>query len=178
MISHRVEISIAGGVADEIDEGNRGFFSFFFFLFSFFIYHVFVDKVQEIAWSASYGENKTIKESNDPHHPLMGKIKPLKTRAHPPPSQHLRRKQDEAIPSSRHVRKDKYRNETNESHKPFGGSPSPKEKNLTAQGQWSGRIKLMWPEYLREFPKPNGLRARWDRDRVLGRSFGVRYSDS
>ena len=31
------------------------FFSFFFF----FLYHIFVVKVQEIAWSASYGENKT-----------------------------------------------------------------------------------------------------------------------
>jgi len=28
------------------------------FLF-FFLYHIFVVKVQEIAWSASYGENKT-----------------------------------------------------------------------------------------------------------------------
>jgi len=57
MISHGVEISIAGGGADEKDEGNRGlFFSFFLFL-----YHIFVVKVQEIAWSASYGENKTQK---------------------------------------------------------------------------------------------------------------------
>jgi len=29
------------------------------FLFSFFLYHIFVVKVPEIAWSASYGENKT-----------------------------------------------------------------------------------------------------------------------
>jgi len=29
-----------------------------------------------MAWSASYGENKTYKQSNDPLHPLMGKIKP------------------------------------------------------------------------------------------------------
>jgi len=32
-----------------------------FFLFFFFLYHIFVVKVQEIAWSASYGENKTKK---------------------------------------------------------------------------------------------------------------------
>jgi len=58
MISHGVEISIAGGGADEKDEGNKGlFFSFVFFFF--FLYHIFVVKVQEIAWSASYGENKT-----------------------------------------------------------------------------------------------------------------------
>jgi len=31
MISHGVEISIAGGGADEKDEGNRGLFFFFFF---------------------------------------------------------------------------------------------------------------------------------------------------
>ena len=44
-----------------------------------------VTKVQEPAWSASYGVNKTFKQCNDPLHPLMGKIKPLETRAHPPP---------------------------------------------------------------------------------------------
>jgi len=36
---------------------NKGLF-FIFFIF-IFIYHIFVVKVQEIAWSASYGENKT-----------------------------------------------------------------------------------------------------------------------
>jgi len=38
MISHGVEISIAGGGADEKDKGNRAlfFFSFFSFFFSFF----------------------------------------------------------------------------------------------------------------------------------------------
>jgi len=54
MISHGVEISTAGGGADEKEEGNRGLFYFFLFL-----YHIFVVKVQEIAWSAGYGENKT-----------------------------------------------------------------------------------------------------------------------
>ena len=39
-------------------EENRGFF-FSFFLFLFFFYHIFVVKVQEIAWSSSDGENKT-----------------------------------------------------------------------------------------------------------------------
>jgi len=57
MISHGVEISIPEGGADEKDGEMEGFFfSFFFFLF---LYHIFVVKVQEIAWSASYGENKT-----------------------------------------------------------------------------------------------------------------------
>jgi len=32
---------------------------FFFIFFHFFLYHIFVVKVQENAWSASYGENKT-----------------------------------------------------------------------------------------------------------------------
>jgi len=67
-------------------------------------------KVQETLWSASYDRNTTCKQSYNPLHPLMGKIKHPETRAHPPPMWHLRRKQDEAIPSSRHVRKDKYRN--------------------------------------------------------------------
>jgi len=61
MISHGVEISIAAGEADEKDEGHRGLFLFFLLLFFtlFFLYHIFVLKVQEIAWSASYAENKT-----------------------------------------------------------------------------------------------------------------------
>jgi len=60
MISHGVEISITGGGADEKDEGNGGLFIFIYFYFYFyFLYHIFVVKVQEIAWSASYGENKT-----------------------------------------------------------------------------------------------------------------------
>jgi len=62
----------------------------------------------------------------------MGKIKPLKTRAHPPPFYHLRREQDGAIPSFRHIRKNKYRNENRERYKPFGGLPKTKGKILTA----------------------------------------------
>ena len=40
----------------EDGEGSEGSVFFFFF---FLLYHIFVVKVQEIAWSASYGENKT-----------------------------------------------------------------------------------------------------------------------
>ena len=58
------------------------------------------------------------------------------------------------------------RNETRARHKPFGGLPSTKENNHTAQGRGSGRIKLLLPEYLKEFPEPIGIRARWDRGRV------------
>jgi len=64
MISHGVEISIAGGGAGEKDEKTTGgffLFFYFYFYFIFFLYHIFVVKVQEIAWSASYGENKTQK---------------------------------------------------------------------------------------------------------------------
>jgi len=57
MISHGVVISIAGGGADEKDEGLEGFIFLFFY---FFYNHVFVVKVQETAWSASYGVNKTL----------------------------------------------------------------------------------------------------------------------
>jgi len=74
MISHGVEISIAGGGADEKDERGMGLFLFFFFFF-IIMYSLF--KVQETIWSASYDRNKTHKQSNDPLHPLMGKIKPL-----------------------------------------------------------------------------------------------------
>jgi len=52
MISHSVEISIAGGGADEKDGRKYGFiFSFFSFfsLFFFILYHIFIVKVQEIA---------------------------------------------------------------------------------------------------------------------------------
>jgi len=56
MITHGVEFSIAGGGAEEKDEASEGSFFLFFFFFS---YHIFIVKVQEIAWSASYGENKT-----------------------------------------------------------------------------------------------------------------------
>jgi len=51
---------MTGGVEGAELEGNRGLFFSFFFL-SFFLYDIFVVKVQEIAWSASYGENKTKK---------------------------------------------------------------------------------------------------------------------
>jgi len=70
MISHGVEISIAGGRADEKDEENRRLFCFHF-IFSFFLYHIFVVKVQEIASSASYGENKT----QNPERTNKGKIR-------------------------------------------------------------------------------------------------------
>ena len=50
-------------------EGNKGLFLFFYFYF-YFLYHIFVVKVQEIAWSASYGENKT----QNPKRTNKGKI--------------------------------------------------------------------------------------------------------
>jgi len=62
MISHGVEISIAGDGTDEKDEEDIGgffFFLFFSFFLLFFLYPIFVVKVEEIAWSASYGDNKT-----------------------------------------------------------------------------------------------------------------------
>jgi len=54
----KIEPSRCIGESKEIG----GFFILFFifiFIFYFFLYHIFVVKVQEIAWSASYGENKT-----------------------------------------------------------------------------------------------------------------------
>jgi len=40
-------------VGGEVNARAESFLSFFF------LYHIFVVKVQEIAWSASHGENKT-----------------------------------------------------------------------------------------------------------------------
>jgi len=45
-----------GGRGKEIG----GFFLFFSFFFLFFLNHAFVVKVQETAWSASYGVTKTL----------------------------------------------------------------------------------------------------------------------
>ena len=58
MMSHGVEISIAGGVGEKVRDQLLGGFFFFFFFF-FFLYHVFIVTVQELACSASYGVNKT-----------------------------------------------------------------------------------------------------------------------
>ena len=57
MISHGVEISIAGGVGEMVRDLNSCPFFFFSFLF---LYHVFLVKVQELACSASYGVKKTL----------------------------------------------------------------------------------------------------------------------
>ena len=59
MISHGVEISFGGGGADEKDEKKKKKRKKKDKKEQFFLYHIFVVTVQEIAWSASYGENKT-----------------------------------------------------------------------------------------------------------------------
>jgi len=48
------------------------FFLFLCFFFFFFYNQVFVVKVQETTWRASYGRNKTTKQSNGPLHFIMG----------------------------------------------------------------------------------------------------------
>jgi len=55
-----VVISMTGGVEGTEREGNRALFFLLFFSLVF-LYHIFILKGQEIAWSASYGENKTQK---------------------------------------------------------------------------------------------------------------------
>ena len=59
MISHGVEISIAGGVGEKVRAQLLGGFFYFFFIFFLFLYYVFIVTVQELACSASYGVNKT-----------------------------------------------------------------------------------------------------------------------
>jgi len=49
------------------------FGGFFFTFFHFFFFHIMYSllKVQETAWSASYDESKTCKQSNGPLHLVM-----------------------------------------------------------------------------------------------------------
>jgi len=63
-------------------KGNKGLFFSFWFLISYNS----VFKVQNFGWSPSYDVNKTFNQSNNPHHPFMGKVKPPATRAHSSPS--------------------------------------------------------------------------------------------
>ena len=52
------------------------FIFFYFFIFLFFYHHVFVVKVQETAWSASYGVNKTINNPTTRFTPSWEKSNP------------------------------------------------------------------------------------------------------
>jgi len=76
---------MTGGVEGaECVKGNRGLVFSFFFIF--FLYHIFVVKVQEIAWSASYGENKTQKpkrtNKGDVRHQKLFNWGPYRSQAH------------------------------------------------------------------------------------------------
>jgi len=62
---------MTGGVAGTERGRKSGAFSFFSIFLFLFLYHIFVVKVQEIAWSASYGENKT----QNPKRTNKGKIR-------------------------------------------------------------------------------------------------------
>jgi len=62
------------------------FFYFFIFLFFYFFYNlVFVVKVQETAWSASYGVNKTINNPTSRFTPSWEKSNPSKPEPILPP---------------------------------------------------------------------------------------------
>jgi len=79
---------MTGGVEGAECEENRGLFFFFFFFFFFFsfFYHVFVVKVQETAWSASYGVNKTISNRTTRFTPAWEKSIPPQPEPTPPPN--------------------------------------------------------------------------------------------
>jgi len=62
----------------------EGFFSFFFFFF--FLSNVFVVKVQETAWSASYRVNKTLIPTTARFTPSREKSNPSRPEHIPPPS--------------------------------------------------------------------------------------------
>ena len=73
--------SEAGGKKDG-GVGGVFFFSFFFF----FLSHLFVVKVQETEWSASYGVNKTLNPTTARFTPSWEKSNPSKPEHTPPPS--------------------------------------------------------------------------------------------
>jgi len=68
------------------EQRKKGAFFFFLSFFLFFLYHIFVVNVQEIAWSASYGENKTQnpKRTNKGNfrHQIMFNWGPYRSQAH------------------------------------------------------------------------------------------------
>jgi len=72
--------SEAGG---KKDGGVGGFF--FFFLFFSFLSIVFIVKVQETAWSASYGVNKTLIPTTTRFTPSWEKSNPSNPEPIPPP---------------------------------------------------------------------------------------------
>jgi len=75
---------MTGGGGGAKRERNRGlFFSFFFF---FFFNNVFVVKVQETAWSASYGVNKTVIPTTARFTPSWEKSNPSNSEYTLPPS--------------------------------------------------------------------------------------------
>jgi len=78
-----VVISMTGGVegAEREKKKKKGAF----FLFFIFYNHVFVVKVQETAWSASYSVNKTINNPTTCFTPLSEKSNPSKPEPIPPP---------------------------------------------------------------------------------------------
>jgi len=59
---------------------SLGWFYFYFY----FLYHVFIVKVQELAWSASYGVKKTLIPNIHPLHLFMGEIKHAESRGKVP----------------------------------------------------------------------------------------------
>ena len=75
-------ISMTGGVEGAEREGNKGLFYFFYFFYN----HVFVVKVQETAWSASYGVNKTLIPTTARLTPSWEKSNPPRPEHTPPPN--------------------------------------------------------------------------------------------
>jgi len=64
---------------------REGSFLLFFFFTFFLLYHVFVVKVQETAWSTSYGVNKTLIPTTTRYTPSWEKSDPANPQPTPPP---------------------------------------------------------------------------------------------
>jgi len=59
MISHGVEISIAGGGADEKDEGSEGSFLFFFIFLFFYFFYIIYSLLRYKKWHGALAMAKT-----------------------------------------------------------------------------------------------------------------------
>jgi len=89
MISHGVKISITECGGEIVPDTMSWSVSFLFFFF-FVLYHVFMVKVQELAFSASYGVQETLIPNNCPLYFLIGKIQHPESLGKIPFPYHLR----------------------------------------------------------------------------------------
>ena len=135
-----VSITVTGGGAGEKDEGDRGLFcSFFLFFFFFYIIYLLLRYKKSHGGLAMAKTKPTELTTHTCITPSWEKANPVKTRERPLPIQHPSRNQDEAVPSSRHLRKIiEMKPEQDKTH---WWATKTKERNLTAHGRRRGKGK-------------------------------------